>query len=80
VHKPTLGTVADFILFTSSGGITNTGVSQILGGAIGTNFGALTGFENVNCVKHIQNAETAQCKDDLQAVYDEITAIDPTAT
>jgi hypothetical protein len=80
VHKPDLKTCADFILFTSSGSITNTGVSQILGGAIGTNFGALVGFENVNCVKHIQNGVTAQCKLDLQAVYDEITAIVPTAT
>jgi len=80
VHVPTLGTAADFILFTSSGGITNTGVSQILGGAVGTDFGALTGFEDVNCVKHVQNAETAQCKLDLQAVYAEISAITPTAT
>ena len=80
VHIPDLKTCADFILFTSSGGITNTGVSQILGGAIGTNFGALTGFDDVNCVKHIADDETAQCKADLQAVYDEITAITPTAT
>jgi hypothetical protein len=77
---PDLKTTADFILFTSSGGITNTGVSQILGGAIGTDFGALTGFDDVNVVKHIANDVTAQCKLDLQAVYDEISAIVPTAT
>lgn len=80
VHRPTLGTVADFILFTSSGGITNTGVTQILGGAVGTDFGALTGFDDINCVKHIADAETEQCKTDLQALYDEITGITPTAT
>ncbi|MDP2234840.1 MAG: ice-binding family protein [Bacteroidales bacterium] len=79
-QTPDLKTCADFILFTSSGGITNTGVSQILGGAIGINFGALTGFDDVNCVKHVQNAATIQCDLDLQAVYDEITAIVPTAT
>jgi hypothetical protein len=79
-QTPDLKTSADFILFTSSGGITNTGVSQILGGAIGTDFGALTGFDDVHCVKHVQNAESAQCKLDLQAVYDEIAAITPTAT
>jgi len=80
VHTPTLGTAADFILFSSSGGITNTGVTQILGGAVGTDFGALTGFDNVNCVKHIEDDESAQCKLDLQAVYNEITGIVPTAT
>ena len=77
---PDLKTSADFILFSSSGGVTNTGVSQILGGAVGTDFGTLTGFENVNCDKHIADATTAQCKLDLQAVYDEISAIEPTAT
>ena len=76
---PDLKTCADFILFTSSGGITNTGVSKILGGAIGTDAGTITGFDD-NVVKHINNDVTAQCKLDLQAVYDEIAAIVPTAT
>lgn len=79
-QTPDLKTCADFILFTSSGSVTNTGVSQILGGAIGTNAGALTGFDDVNCVKHIANAATIQCDLDLRAVYDEISAIVPTAT
>jgi hypothetical protein len=79
-QTPDLRTSADFILFSSSGGITNTGVSQILGGAIGTDFGALTGFEDVNCVKHIADAATEQCKLDLQTVYNEIATITPTAT
>ena len=77
---PDLKTSADFILFSSSGGLTNTGVSQILGGAIGTDFGALTGFTNVICVKHIEDAATEQCKLDLQAVYNYISALTPTAT
>lgn len=79
-QTPDLQSCSDFVLFTSSGGITNTGVSQIYGGAIGTNFGLLTGFEDVNCVKHIENAETIQCDTDLRAVYDEIAAMSPTAT
>lgn len=77
---PDLKTSADFILFSSSGGITNTGVSQIFGGAIGTDFGALTGFTNVICEKHIEDAATEQCKLDLQAVYNYISALTPTAT
>ena len=39
-----LGGVANFLLFTSAGGVANTGAS-ILTGNIGTNSGAITGFE-----------------------------------
>ncbi len=79
-QTPDLRTSADFILFSSSGGITNTGVSKIFWGAIGTDFGALTGLDDVNCVKHMGDAATEQCKLDLQTVYNEISAITPTAT
>ena len=76
---PDLKTCADFILFASSGSLTNTGDSQILGGAIGTNAGTITGFDD-NVVKHVENAETIQAELDLQEVYDEISAIPSTQT
>ncbi|MBK6966164.1 MAG: hypothetical protein IPH20_20135 [Bacteroidales bacterium] len=79
-QTPNLGSASDFILFTSSGALGNTGVSEVLGGAVGTDFGAITGFESVNCLKHNQNEVTAQCKLDLLAVFTEISAITTTQT
>jgi hypothetical protein len=40
-----LGTLADFVLYTASGDVTNTSASTITGN-IGTNFGAFAGFES----------------------------------
>ena len=40
-----LGTVADFVLYTASGDVTNTSTSTITGN-IGTNLGAFAGFES----------------------------------
>ena len=79
-HLPDLGTVTDFVLFTSVGAVGNTGVSFITGGSIGTNLGVITGFESVACDKHIKDAATAQCALDLQAAIAEINAITPTGT
>lgn len=51
VYKPSgtsqisMGTFDSFAMFTSSGGVTNTGVSTIAGN-IGTNLGAISGFES----------------------------------
>ena len=70
--NPTLGTVTNFNLFTTAGAITNTGVSIIVGGAIGTDAGAINACENINCVQHTQDAATAQCTKDLRAAFDEI--------
>ena len=50
-QAPTLGTAGDFVLFTASGAVTNTGNSFITGN-VGTNTGAITGFGNVNGVMH----------------------------
>jgi hypothetical protein len=57
----------------------NTGISTITGGAIGTHAGAITGFDP-GIEQHIANAVTLQCKDDLQAAFDEIAAIPTTET
>jgi hypothetical protein len=42
-----LGSLTDFVLYTASGGITNTTVSTITG-YIGTNLGVFVGFESAN--------------------------------
>jgi hypothetical protein len=71
-HAPNIGTVADFVLFTTAGAISNTGISLITGGAVGTNAGAMTGFDSVICIKHIQDSATDKCSIDLQAAFNEI--------
>lgn len=76
-HPPELGTVTDFVLFSSVGDVTNTGVSTITGGAIGTHAGAITGYDP-SVEQHIANEVTLQCKTDLQAAFDEIAAMPTT--
>lgn len=79
---PNLGTAENFVLFTSAGALGNTGVST-LNGDIGTNVGAITGFEDptvVNGSIEHANSVTAQCSTDVQAAYNEIFARTPTET
>ena len=71
-QMPTLGTVANFALFTQTGALVNAGSTIIQGGAIGTNAGAITGFTNVICEQHIQNTQTVQCAEDLVTLFNEI--------
>ncbi len=59
-QAPNLGSAASFILFTSVGAITNTGIAQVTGD-VGSNSGAGTGFGNVNGVMHSGNGTTALC-------------------
>ena len=67
-QAPPLGTAADFVLFTTVGAVTNTGISQITGN-VGTNSGSSTGFGNVNGVMHTSDGASAQCAADLQNAY-----------
>jgi len=80
-QAPVLGTTAPFVLFTTTGAITNTGISQVTGN-IGTNTtgGAITGFGNVNGVLHIGNATTLQASNDLSLLYAELNTAPFTAT
>lgn len=77
---PDLKTASEFLLFTTAGALGNTGISVISGGAIGTNLGAITNFDNVNCPQYTQDATTMQCSLDLRAVFNEIHAIPITRT
>lgn len=70
-QAPTLGTAANFVLFTKIGAVSNTGISQVTGN-VGTNNGSSTAFGNVNGVMHDNDAASAQCATDLQIAYNQL--------
>ncbi|HTB07721.1 MAG TPA: ice-binding family protein, partial [Bacteroidia bacterium] len=76
-QAPTLGSTANFVLFTSVGAVTNTGISQVTGD-VGSNTAAATGFGNVNGVMESINAATALCATDLTTAYNQLNADVPT--
>jgi hypothetical protein len=70
-QAPNLGSVADFALFTTTGAVSNTGISVITG-KIGSNAGAITNFTPVPGQQENANAVTAQAAIDLQLAYDQM--------
>ncbi len=70
-QAPTLGTAAGFVLFTSVGAVTNTGISQVTG-HVGSNVGASTNFGNVNGVMESQNSATAACSTAVLSLYNQL--------
>jgi len=70
-QAPNLGTAADFVLFSSNGAITNSGISQITGN-VGTNSGSSTSFGNVNGVMNDNDGASAQCATDLLLAYNQL--------
>lgn len=73
-QAPTLGTTANFVLFSSNGAVSHTGLSQITGN-VGTNNGSSTNFGNVNGNMHDQNPASAQASTDLLTAYNQIAAV-----
>lgn len=73
-QAPTLGTTANFVLFSSNGAVGHTGLSQITGN-VGTNNGSSTNFGNVNGNMHDQDPESAQASTDLLTAYNQIAAV-----
>lgn len=70
-QSPPLGSTINFILFSSSGAVTNTG-NTVLTGDVGSNSGAVTGFDTtlVNGTVHLSpNAATTQCAVDLALLF-----------
>lgn len=68
---PDLKSTACFILFSSNGAVTNTGVSTILG-SVGTNVGLTTGFDPLLVSGSIHTSPdlvTSACAADLLEVY-----------
>lgn len=76
-QAPNLGTSANFVLFTTDGSVTNTGISQLTG-KVGTNNGSSTGFGNVNGGMHDGGTVSAQAASDLLVAYNELNATTPT--
>jgi hypothetical protein len=81
-QAPTLGTTADFVLFTTTGAVTNMGIpfETLLTGNVGTNSApTILGFGNVNGNMHyVGQPESMQCTADLNALYIELDAAVPT--
>ena len=77
-----LGTAADFILFTGSGAIANTGISDITGD-VGSHAGAIAGFglpTVLNGTIQSSNSTTAQALVDLAAACVQLQNIPATIT
>lgn len=76
-QAPDLGTAANFVLFSSNGAMSNTGISQLTG-HVGTNNGAVTGFGNVNGVMYDTDAVSAEAAVDVLAAYNDLNDRIPT--
>jgi len=72
-----LGTAANFVLFSTNGSVSNTGITQLTGN-VGTNNGQSTAFGNVNGVMHDQDGTSAQCAADLLTAYNKLNSSIPT--
>jgi len=77
-QAPILGAATDFVLFSTDGAVSNTGVSHYTGN-IGTNNGSSTGFGNVNGVMHDNDGASAQCAADLLIAYNQLSSTVPTS-
>jgi hypothetical protein len=76
-QAPPLGTAAGFVLFSTNGAVSNTGISHLTGN-VGTNNGSSTGFGNVNGVMHDGDGASAQCASDLLIAYNQLNSTVPT--
>jgi len=72
-----LRSAADFVLFSTNGSVSNTGISQLTGN-VGTNNGSSTAFGNVNGVMHDQDGASGQCAADLLIAYNKLNSSIPT--
>ncbi|MBN2728434.1 MAG: DUF3494 domain-containing protein [Bacteroidales bacterium] len=76
-QAPNLGTAADFVLFSTDGAVSNSGISHLTGN-VGTNNGSSTAFGNVNGVMHDGDASSIQCAADLLIAYGQLNSAIPT--
>ncbi len=76
-QAPSLGTAADFVLFSTDGSVSNSGISHLTGN-VGTNNGSSTSFGNVNGVMHDGDAASIQCASDLLIAYNQLASAIPT--
>lgn len=71
-----MGSTTDYVLFSSNGAMTNTGLTHLTGN-VGNQIGVVAGFGNVNGVMHNGDAATAQCAADLLLAYLQLDATPP---
>jgi hypothetical protein len=76
-QSPNLGTAANFVLFSTDGAVSNTGISQFTGD-VGTNSGSSTNFGNINGVMHDNDIASAKCTADLLVAYNQLNSTIPT--
>ena len=77
-QAPTLGRAANFVLFTRTGAITNTGTSHFTGD-VGTNAGSSTGFGNENGTMHDNDGASGGAAADLLIAYNQLNSAIPTS-
>jgi len=77
--NPSLGTAANFVLFSTDGGMSNVGQSHLTGN-VGTNNGAMGGYGNVDGVMNKSNGVTAAAAGDLLIAYNLLDAAIPEAS
>lgn len=79
-QAPNLGTSANFVLFSSVGAVTNSGITYLthLTGHVGANSGAISGFGNVDGNMYAGGPQSAQCVVDLLIAYNQLNATVPT--
>jgi Ice-binding-like/Secretion system C-terminal sorting domain len=76
-QAPPLGTAAEFVLFSTKGAVSNTGISHLTGN-VGSNAGSSTAFGNVNGIMHDKDGASAKCASDLLIAYDQLKNTNPT--
>lgn len=67
-QSPDLKSAANFVFFTTTGAVSNTGTSSVTP-RIGTNNGAITGFDLLPGQTESENSITAEAAADLQEAY-----------
>jgi Ice-binding-like/Secretion system C-terminal sorting domain len=72
-QAPNLGTAANFVLFTTTGAVGSTGISNITGN-VGTGTGAITGFAGLNGLIYNSDAVTTQASADLMVAYNQLNS------
>jgi hypothetical protein len=77
-QAPNLGTVANFVLFTTTGAVSSTGIS-IITGNVGSGTGAITGFGGLNGLIYNADAVTTQATADLLVAYNQLNSDIPTS-
>ncbi len=79
-QAPTLGTTADFVLFSSVGAASNVGTQYLtlLTGHVGANGGSITNFGNVDGNLYAGGPQSAACAADLTIAYNQLNATIPT--